>query len=540
MRRAATRLVIVLACFLGMALPSSAAKRVALVIGNSAYQHTTALKNPKNDADAVAEKLERLDFNVLKGIDLTHRQFGRTVAKFRRMLAGADVALFFYAGHGMQMHNRNFLVPVDALLEDQDSLDFEAVRLQTVLGLMEREPRTNLIFLDACRDNPLARNLSRSLGTRSALVGRGFAREETGIGTMIAFATQPGNVALDGGQEKHSPFTKALLKHIGTPGQDIANLLRQVRLDVISATSSRQVPWNNSSLTAPFIFRAKAKVEFRSDGAEETLWNSLVASGQREDYERYLQQYPRGQFATLASIRLEEMKYRETLEADRKRREQERAELEQLRKEFAARRAREAEAIAERKRLEDAERKRLDQETRKRLAELRAERERLEAEREALAKKATATDPVRAAGLAPDATSRAITRSEPIQDPKALALALQKELLRVGCNPGRPDGVWGRKGKAALAAFNRFAKTALATAAPSQQALDVVKAQTTRVCSQQNARQHTAKKAKPVAVKRAQTQAPAKRNTKKNNFKSHGLESDVGACYTAFQCGEMR
>ena len=113
---------------------------------------------------------------------------------------------------------------------------------------MEREVKTNLVFLDACRDNPLARNLARSMGTRSMSVGRGLARVDSGIGTLIAFATEPGNVALDG-VGNNSPFTTALLNHIETPGLDIAQLLRRVRRDVMSSTDERQVPWNNSSLT---------------------------------------------------------------------------------------------------------------------------------------------------------------------------------------------------------------------------------------------------------------------------------------------------
>lgn len=466
MRGAAILLVVYLTSCFGTALPASASKRVALVIGNADYEHTTPLKNPKNDSDAVAEVLKDLDFEVLKGTDLTHRQFGRTVAKFRRMLAGAEVALFFYAGHGMQMRNSNFLIPVDALLEDEDSLDFEAVQLRTVLGLMEREPRTNLVFLDACRDNPLARNLARSLGTRSASVGRGFAREETGIGTLIAFATQPGNVALDGGQDKHSPFTKALLKHIETPGQDIANLMRQVRLDVITATSSRQVPWNNSSLTAPFVFKIKPKEDLRAAEIEEKAWRKIAASGKKSDYERYLANYPNGRFVTLARIKLEELKYRKSLDAERGRREKERAELERLRQVLADRQAKDATSVAERKRL----------------GARKTERQSNEAARKEQSEKTEAPATYIVAGVPPETTDLPASEPEPAIDTKAMISALQKELNRVGCNAGFPDGIWGRKGRAALSRFNAHAKQNLRSGEPDEQALKTVRAKKGRVC----------------------------------------------------------
>lgn len=452
----------------GSVTPAVAAKRVALVIGNSAYEHSTPLNNPKNDATAMAETLSRLGFEVTTGINLTDRTFGRTIAKFRKALPGAEVALFFYAGHGLQVHGRNFLIPVDAKIEDEDSLDFEAVRLRTVLTLMEREPRTNLVFLDACRDNPMARNLARNLGTRSTVVGRGFAREESGIGTMIAFATQPGNVALDG-DVKHSPFTKALLKYIETPGQDIANLMRRVRLDVITETSSRQVPWNHSSLTAPFVFKEKPS-EDPVTRAESTLWEAVQTSDNAKAYTKYLEQHPKGRFVSLARIKLEELKFREDRESERARREKEREELARVKSELAKEEERLAKAQAARKRQEEEERKRAAE-----------ERARLETERKTLAA-AAKSEPVQVAKLSPSAQVAPEPQTGALLDPKEITLALQTELKRVGCDPGRPDGVWGRKGKAALTSFNSYAKLNLPTIAPSQAALTAVRSKSTRVC----------------------------------------------------------
>lgn len=296
-----------------------AEKRVALVVGNSNYQHATPLRNPKNDAIALASALKRLGFDVVTGTDLTRSELEDTVRSFSRKIRGADVALLFYAGHGLQVNGQNYLAPVDAQLGDEADLDFETVPLRTILRQMEREVKTSLVFLDACRDNPLAQNLARNMGTRSTAVGRGLARVSTGIGTLIAFATEPGNVALDG-EGGNSPFTTALLKHIETPGLDIAQLMRRVRRDVMTSTASRQVPWNNSSLTGDFYFATRAiKVEGpdepkptpapvpRSDDKTLDLafWDAVKDSSDAADFRSYLDKFPDGVFTELAKRRMD-------------------------------------------------------------------------------------------------------------------------------------------------------------------------------------------------------------------------------------------
>lgn len=308
-------------CFLlvliGLASPA-AAKRVALVIGNSAYEHAAPLANSKNDAEAVSAVLKKLGFEVITGLDLTQLQLEDTVRKFARAIRGAETALFFYAGHGLQVRGNNYLAPIDAKLDDEADLEFETVRLETVLAQMEREPRTNLIFLDACRDNPLVRNLARTMGTRSAKVGRGLARIESGIGTLIAFATQPGNVALDGSGD-NSPFTEALLKHIETPNLDVALLMRRVREEVIANTSSRQVPWNNSSLTGTFAFLedgtgqpAPAPMPNTAApppvSAAAQAWEAVKSSDSEAVLEAFIKQFPKGVYAALANARLKRLK----------------------------------------------------------------------------------------------------------------------------------------------------------------------------------------------------------------------------------------
>jgi uncharacterized caspase-like protein len=224
-------------------------RRVALVIGNGTYQNTDVLPNPPNDARAIATALKRVGFQeVIEGEDLDVGALAGKVRDFSRALRGADLAFFYYAGHGVQVNGQNYMMPVDARLAEEGDVYAETVELTDVLKHMERQVKTNIVVLDACRNNPLARNLTRSMGTRSAgSVGQGLAEVKAGVGTLIVFATQPGNVALDG-NELHSPFTSALLKHIEKPNLDISLMLRLVRDDVITVTRGQQVPWEHSSL----------------------------------------------------------------------------------------------------------------------------------------------------------------------------------------------------------------------------------------------------------------------------------------------------
>lgn len=239
-----------------LAFPLSSAvnaeKRVALIIGNSNYQHTAPLNNPGNDAEDVARALRGLGFQVIDGRDLTKAATDVLLRQFADALPEADVGLFFYAGHSLQVHGHNYIVPVDAKVTSIASLDFELIRLDFVQRVMERETPTNVLFLDACRNNPLARNLINAMGTRGD-VRSGLAPVEGGVGTLISFSTQPGNVALDG-SGRNSPFTEALKKHIGAPGIDLSNVLIRVRNDVIASTRGNQVPWEHSALRSQLFF----------------------------------------------------------------------------------------------------------------------------------------------------------------------------------------------------------------------------------------------------------------------------------------------
>jgi uncharacterized caspase-like protein len=257
MRRVA--IVLALAAFttaLVLAMrPVHAQGRVALVIGNSAYKHAATLDNPRNDAADMAAALRKLNFKVIDGVDLDKAAFDRKVAEFAGALRGASVGLFFYAGHGLQVGGQNYLVPVDAQADTAAALDFQMVRLDLVQRTMEREAQTNILFLDACRDNPLARNLARTMGTRSTDVGRGLAAAESGVGTLISFSTQPGNVALDG-DGRNSPYAGALVRQLSAASDDLSAILIAVRNDVMTVTQRRQVPWEHSALTGRFYFAA--------------------------------------------------------------------------------------------------------------------------------------------------------------------------------------------------------------------------------------------------------------------------------------------
>jgi uncharacterized caspase-like protein len=313
MVRAAIRLLLALWLASLAYTAALADRRLALVIGNSAYTHAPALDNPKNDAEDMAAALKALGFTVIVGINLDKTAMDRTILEFANALSGADAGVFHYSGHGLQVAGVNYLVPVDAKLDTAAALDFEAVRLDLVQRNMERETKTNILFLDACRNNPLARNLDRALGTRSADIGRGLARMEAGVGTLIGFSTQPGNVALDG-KGRNSPYSGPLIKAISAPGKDILAILTDVRREVLAATYEKQVPWEHTALTAPFYFnRAAPSGEIPtpqaplSDAAQ--AWDRIRDSKSIPVFEAFRKQYgANAVYGTLAAERIEELK----------------------------------------------------------------------------------------------------------------------------------------------------------------------------------------------------------------------------------------
>lgn len=295
---------------------AEAERRVALVIGNSSYEHVSALANPSNDAADMAAMLKSLGFEVVEGTNLKQNEMRETVRRFGEILQGADVGLFFYAGHGMQVAGTNYLVPTDAKLAREGDLDFDALRLDLVLAQMERETKTSIVLLDACRDNLMAQTLARTMGTRSANIGRGLARIESGVGTFIAFATQPGNVALDG-QGRNSPFTAALVKHLPAEAADLGAIMIAVRNEVLASTQGKQVPWEHSSLTGQFYFKpattagAPAAPSVSQSGSDSSVelafWNAVKDTNDAQILKTYLDRYPSGTFAGLARVMMERL-----------------------------------------------------------------------------------------------------------------------------------------------------------------------------------------------------------------------------------------
>jgi len=239
------RLLFVLAGLL-CASASYSGERVALVIGNSDYRHEGIpdLPNAAQDALDITQKLKSLGFRVSSGIDLTRSEILSLTQDVQNALNVGDVALFYYAGHAVQLGSENFLIPVDANGSDEETLRQRSVKLQTILAEMESKADRNIVILDACRNNPFDIPASgRSIGGAS----RGLAKVDAGVGSFIAFSTQPGNVALDG-TGRNSPFTAALLRHLPSRDDDLHEIMRKVRRDVVEQTNGAQVPWENSSL----------------------------------------------------------------------------------------------------------------------------------------------------------------------------------------------------------------------------------------------------------------------------------------------------
>ena len=226
--------------------------RVALVIGNSKYLEGGNLRNPINDANDMARELRNLGFEVIKVLDGDKRQMNIALDDFTSKVSKGGVGLFYYAGHGISVEGKNYLIPIDAPLRNAKDVDYEVLPLSTVQNAMEStQAGTNIIILDACRNNPFSRKWSRS--SRTQMFSIGLSPMQKVQGTFIAFATQPGNVA-DDGNGKNSPFTSSLLQHIKTPNISIENLFKEVRKSVAKATGNQQVPEDSSSLVSDFSF----------------------------------------------------------------------------------------------------------------------------------------------------------------------------------------------------------------------------------------------------------------------------------------------
>ena len=249
MRRLFRRLLLAGSVLAGIPA-AEAADRVALVIGNSAYKTQNPLPNPVNDAADVSAMFRRLGFEVVEGLDLDGAALKAKLKEFRDRLDGGSLAVFYYSGHGMQIDGRNYIIPTDAKIDKPDDVRLETVDMDLVLQMMRADDRVNVVVLDACRDSPFARSVRRATkgATRAAESAYGgLAEIKSSVGSVIIYATDPGNVAQDG-DGRNSPFTEAFLKNAPQPGVEIAKVIKRVRLEVVQATGSRQVPWDSSTL----------------------------------------------------------------------------------------------------------------------------------------------------------------------------------------------------------------------------------------------------------------------------------------------------
>lgn len=303
---------------LAVAVDASASKRVALVVGNNDYTTLAALNNAEKDARDMAQTLRGLGWEVVDLYNSSQRDMGRAIAKFEGLLMTAEAGLFFYAGHGIQAKGENWLVPVDAEVEAEVDLEYEAITVRTVLRSMKNaDVPVNILILDACRDNPLKKR------TRSASRGLKTPEVPSGLrGTTILFSAAPGEVAQDGPQGGNGVFTGKLLAELKRPGQTLEEVFKATARGVNAATNRSQRPWFNSSLSGDFYLNeAKPEPEPKQVAAvspvapvpavpnvEIIYWQSVVDSKDPEVLQSYLNQYPNGQFAALGKVRIESLR----------------------------------------------------------------------------------------------------------------------------------------------------------------------------------------------------------------------------------------
>jgi hypothetical protein len=298
---------------------AQAQDRVALVIGNGRYVNVEALPNAASDGRLVARTLRDIGFDVTDGFDLARDAMEQQIREFLRKSETARVRLFYYAGHGLQVDDRNYLVPVNTKLERASDLTFETIGLDTILESLDAPSRTNIVILDACRNNPFAKALAKNGAGRSLGVQRGLAPSNPGGGTLIAYSTKPGAVALDG-NGANSPFTEALARHLRTPGLEVRQMLTRVRADVISATRGEQYPWDNSGLLSDVYLAGLGKPDGGlvarpaappAPSADDAVWDTIKDSGSAAVFETFVSKFPGSPHAREARSRADELKKKE-------------------------------------------------------------------------------------------------------------------------------------------------------------------------------------------------------------------------------------
>jgi Caspase domain len=474
--------------------PALADKRVALVIGNSAYRNVAKLSNPANDAAAVAAMFKSAGFDPVESkLNLTVSELRKTLRDFGNASRDADVAVVYYAGHGIELDGTNYLIPVDATLEtDADVLD-ETLSLDRVLFAVEPAKQLRLVILDACRDNPFAKNMKRTIASRA--IGRGLAKvEPSSPNTMIAFAAKAGSTASDG-DGKNSPFATALVNHLAEPGLDLRKAFGFVRDDVLKATNNAQEPFIYGSLGGNDVTLVPAtpvvSVPVDQDATMRRDYEFADRVGTKPVWDAFIEKYPSGFYTALAKAQRDKLAAEAArIEATNKAKA---AEEEQRR--LAVEGAKAAELAKAVEQAKAAEKARIAAELAKKAEEAKvAEAERAKAGAIAkAAEDARAAEAVKAAAEAKAAAEKKASEeklaaltppAEQSDQPNAVDLprALQAELRRVGCNTGAIDGNWNAASQRSLDLFNKHAGMKLDVKIASADALDTVKEKTSRVC----------------------------------------------------------
>jgi uncharacterized caspase-like protein len=472
--------------------PAFAEKRVALVLGNSAYQNVARLPNPVNDGTVIAATLKNAGFDVVDSRhDLPAAETRRALRDFADRARDADIAVVYYAGHGIEVDGTNYLIPVDAKLERDTDVYDEAFSLDRVLLAIEPAKQLRLVILDACRDNPFAKTMKRTVASRA--IGQGLAKvEPTSPNMLIAYSAKAGSTALDG-DAKNSPFTMALAKHLTTPGLDVRRAFGFVRDEVLKTTSYRQEPFVYGSLGGEDVPLVPVKATASPANPQADIRRDYELAqqvGNKAALNAFLAQYPDGFYAELARSQLAKIAAEEArVAATEKARlaEQERARLAAE----GAQKGQQAKAEADAKAAEQA---RIAAEKAKQVAQEQvaaAEQKRTAIEAPAAGKAPEnkvvadnkAADQVAAGPPAAEKTQP--TNVAALSDgsaPADIAKSVQIELRRVGCLSGAADGEWNAASRRSLALFNRHAGTRLNVKLASTDALDAIKLKPSRVC----------------------------------------------------------
>jgi hypothetical protein len=491
---------IILGLMLLTGSPALADKRVALVIGNSAYQKVAKLSNPANDAAAVAGMLKMAGFDSIDlKSDLSASDLRRTLRDFGNKARDADIAVVYYAGHGIELDGTNYLIPVDAALEtDTDVLD-ETLPLDRVLFAVEPAKQLRLVILDACRDNPFARTMKRTVASRA--VGRGLAKvEPTSPNTMIAFAAKAGSTASDG-DSRNSPFAAALVEHLPRPGLDLRRAFGFVRDEVLKNTGNKQEPYVYGSLGGNDVPLVPAKPVATGPQADPQSavrrdYELALQLGTREIWEAFLRTYPEGFYAELAKGQLKKIGAEEVravatenarlAEQEKSRLAAEGAKQAEIAKAVAAARAAE-EARISAERAKQVEQEKAAAAEKARLAEQEKARAAADKTKQTEEQKAAAAERARLAGEKAEEEKKrqlaALAPADKQDTPSAdVPRALQAELRRVGCNTGVVDGNWNAASQRSLDLFNKHAGLRLDAKVASIDALEVVRSKQSRIC----------------------------------------------------------